>query len=92
MAALYSLIRFLPRTAFVLTVQDGAVKAHAPHRLPAGFVSAVQDKADRGELRSCVVYGKRQRGGLTLGFLGVPERVQQPLLNSWHAHKQQYVG
>lgn len=83
-------MRFLPGVAFVIEVKHGELRTYAPRRLPVGFVTAVQDKIDRGELTSGVIYGKSQRGGLTLGFLGAPERVQQPLLSNWHAHKLSY--
>jgi len=90
--ALYSLVRFSPTAAFVVELRADGIKVHAPKKLPAGFLSAVQERAQRAGLRSGVIIGKRQRGGLTLGFMGVPAEHHQPLLNVWHAHKDRYRG
>lgn len=92
MNALYALVRFSPFVKFVVVIRPDGLTTHAPKRLPPGFLGAVEDVAQRAGLNSGVIFGKEQRGTLTLGFLGVPAAQRQPLLNSWHAHKPRYGG
>lgn len=93
MTPILALVRFCPGVAFAVEVNSGNIKLHARKSLPDGFVRAVQEQIDRELLNSGVLYGVRQQGGYTVKFApGFPDRARQPLLNSWHIHKERYGG
>ncbi|WP_309399629.1 hypothetical protein [Cerasicoccus maritimus] len=85
--------RFLPSVKFAVEVNAGAVKPYARKPLPSAFLAAVHEQVEHGKLASGVIYGVVLRGGLTLDFSpGFPQAARQPLLNSWHIHKQRWAG
>ncbi len=93
MTSIFALKRFLPGVRFAVVVNAGSVKSHSRKSLPKAFMNAIHERVEEGDLRSGVIYGVEQKGGLTLDFSpGFPAKVRQPLLNSWHIHKQRYVA
>ncbi|GHC01338.1 DUF3634 family protein [Cerasicoccus arenae] len=91
MNLLLTVKRLLSGAVFAVGVSGGVMHTSTPCPLPSEFLAAVREKVERGELQSGVIYGVKQRGGLTLKFsMGFPAPARQPLLNVWHVYKSRY--
>ncbi|WOO43014.1 DUF3634 family protein [Rubellicoccus peritrichatus] len=83
--------RFLPGTAFVIEIRQGEIRQHSSQKIPSPFLSTLKDKLESEAIESGAIYGVRQSNNITLAFSKeIPKNMRQPLLNTWHIHKQKF--
>ncbi|WP_309381580.1 DUF3634 family protein [Cerasicoccus frondis] len=81
---------WLPGTAFVIEVGDGALQSLSQRKLPPSFLATVKEKLADQPKRGAI-FGVWQGTNLTLEFSPeIPRNERQPLLNAWHADKDKF--